>query len=268
MLELKRNPGQFGKQEDWAAGLRVQVEVELHHVWRLQKLPLGFPLSCPVLLLRRLLCRLYAETPPLKREALQLLNGGDSSKITGWQGWAGWPVPPTGWSQCFVNSSEIFTSLFSSRLRPRALLIRRLQQQAVKFHTSGSVPVCTTRIRAIHSSPVTPPHALPPIPHYFQWLAKAFTPTEPFHILSLYDHKLIWLDSPLVCNLISGQIQIFWDGVRSLLGENWWAKSIMKSREGVTQASRSTVQSLLQKRRAGHNCSKGGLEHWLWLVLS
>lgn len=41
MLELKRNPGQFGKQEDWAAGLGVQVQIEFHCVWRLQKLSPG-----------------------------------------------------------------------------------------------------------------------------------------------------------------------------------------------------------------------------------
>lgn len=32
MLELKRNPGQFGEQEDGATGLGVQVEIEFHHV--------------------------------------------------------------------------------------------------------------------------------------------------------------------------------------------------------------------------------------------
>lgn len=31
-LELKGNPDRFGKQEDGAAGLGMQVEVELHHV--------------------------------------------------------------------------------------------------------------------------------------------------------------------------------------------------------------------------------------------
>ncbi len=39
-LKLKGNPGHFGKHVDGAAGLRVQVQIELHHVWlwRLQVL--------------------------------------------------------------------------------------------------------------------------------------------------------------------------------------------------------------------------------------
>lgn len=31
-LKLKGNPDRFGKQEDGAAGLGVQVQIELHHV--------------------------------------------------------------------------------------------------------------------------------------------------------------------------------------------------------------------------------------------
>lgn len=92
-----------------------------------------------------------------------------------------------------------YQRLFSSRLWPKALLRRIFFKQraggTVMFHTCGSVPVCTARIRAVQFTCNPPPGISqfshpPPIP-YLQWLAKAFTPTEPFHILSLYTNKHI-----------------------------------------------------------------------------
>lgn len=85
MLEVKRNPSHFCKQEDRAAGLGEQVEIEFHGVCRLQKLALGSlrvfhssPTAPDP--------SVFPETPPFNCEALQLLNSGDSSKITDRQG--------------------------------------------------------------------------------------------------------------------------------------------------------------------------------------
>lgn len=119
MLELKRNPSQFGKQEDWAAGLGVQVEIEFHHVWRLQKLPLGslwvFQSSpqAPAML-------------GLPRNSASQLRGAAAFKR--WRQFkdnrlTGLSSPTCGpcWTQRCVNSAEIITGLFSSRLWPRGL---------------------------------------------------------------------------------------------------------------------------------------------------
>lgn len=111
MLKLKVNPGHFGKQEDRAAGLRAQVQIEFHHVWR-------FPPGLLWVLGPLPLCLLCSVHPELR---LSLLRRSPIFKR-----WWHFKVrrPPwlsaltfgPGLAQRFVNTAEIITVLFSGRL--------------------------------------------------------------------------------------------------------------------------------------------------------